>query len=541
MLSYGRGEDIPLLDRTTGEQLEYVASRWPDGPALISCHQNRRLTWGELLELADRVAGGLSELGVRRQDRVGVWAMNCWEWVAVHFACARLGAILVSVNPASRAREMSFILGRSRMKVLFFHERDERTDYSAILEEARRATACELQHAIRFESREWAELVSFPARSESGAAALDDVINIQYTSGTTGSPKGVLLTHRNLVNNGYLIARTLRYSEQDRICLPVPFSHCFGNVIGTMAALASGAALVLPSACFEAGAVLAAIEAERATALYGVPTMFIAELSHPEFSRFEVSSLRTGVMAGAPCPVELMRRVIADLHCPELTIGYGLTETSPIITMSAIDDDIERRVCTVGKPMPCTEIRVVSLTSGQVVDTGEQGEICTRGYMLMKGYDGEPEATARAIDSEGWFHSGDLGQMREDGYICVTGRAKDMIIRGGENISPREIEEFLYTHPNVAEIHVTGVPDARLGEMVVAWIRLKAGRNATAAEIVEFCRGRIAHFKIPERIRFVDSFPVTLSGKIQKYRMREIELSELRAEAQPAVQPGVTA
>jgi fatty-acyl-CoA synthase len=526
MQSYSRGPQVPLLDRTTGEQLEYVASRWPDQLALVSRHQNRRMTWAEMLAAVDAIGSGLNALGVRRGDRVGVWATNCWEWVAVHFACARIGAVLVSVNPASRVRELSFVLRKSRMKALFLSECDEHTNYREVLNESREtATDSELQHAIYFETPMWGDLLGFQPRRQL-EIALDDVTNIQYTSGTTGSPKGVLLTHRNLVNNGFLIAKTLRYTENDRICLPVPFSHCFGNVIGTMAALASGAALIVPNACFDARATLEAIEAERATSIYGVPTMFIAELSHPEFSQFDLTSLRTGVMAGAPCPVEIVKRVVADMHCPQFTIGYGLTETSPIITMSDVDDDLEHRVSTVGKVMPCTEIKVVSLSNGGVLDRGEQGEICARGYMLTQGYDGERKATERAIDSEGWFRTGDLGVMREDGYIQVTGRAKDMIIRGGENIYPREIEEFLYTHPKIAEIYVTGLPDERLGETVLAWIRLKDGETASPEDIREFCRNRIAHFKIPQHIRFVNSFPTTVSGKIQKFRIREIEMRE---------------
>jgi fatty-acyl-CoA synthase len=536
MLSYSRGPQLALLDRTTGEQLEYLGRTLPDCLALVSVHQNHRLTWDELLHAADRVAGGLTKLGIQPGDRVGIWAMSCYEWVVVHFACARIGAIVVSVNPASRSRELSFIVKKSRMRVLFLRERDERAAYAEILREATADGDTQLQHAICFDSQAWSDLLACEPRAPA-QSALDDVINIQYTSGTTRSPKGVLLTHRNLVNNGFLIARTLRYSEHDRICLPVPLSHCFGNVIGAMASLASGAAMVLPGWCFDAGATLAAVETEKATSLYGVPTMFIAELSHPEFSRFDVTSLRTGVMAGAPCPVELMRKVISDLHCPELTIAYGLTETSPVITMSEIDDDLERRVCTVGKVMPCTEIKIVSTANSETVETGTQGEVCTCGYMLMKGYDEEPEATARAIDADGWFHTGDLGVMREDGYIRITGRAKDMIIRGGENIYPREIEEFLYTHPKIAEVQVTGLPDERLGEIVLAWVRLKTGEAATAEEIREFCRNRIAHFKIPQCIRFVDSFPTTLSGKIQKFKIREMEMRERDLEKAANVKP----
>jgi fatty-acyl-CoA synthase len=523
MLSYRRGPDTPLLNLTTGEQLEQVAKRWPDRRALVSRHQHRQLSWAELLSAADGVARGLHSLGLEAGDRVGVWAVNCYEWVVLHFGCARAGMVLVSVSPACRLHELAFVLRKSRLKALFLRDHDERANYSDILNEARQGQDISLQHAICFESREWYELISAGDRVSS-SAALDDVINIQYTSGTTGTPKGVLLTHRNLVNNGAAIARALHYSEEDRICIPVPLSHCFGNVIGTMAALASGAEMILPSGTFDAGATLEAVEAEKATSLYGVPTMFIAELRHPDFERFDLSSLRTGVMAGAPCPLEVMKQVIGRMGCRELTIGYGLTETSPIVTMSDVSDDIDRRVSTVGKAMPCTEIKVVSTVNGEIAPVGMEGEICARGYMVMKGYDDEPEATAQAIDCDGWLHTGDLGVMREDGYLKVTGRAKDMIIRGGENISPREIEEFLYTHPQVAEVHVTGLADECLGEIVLAWIRLRPGEAATAEGIRDFCQGRIAYFKVPAVIRFVDAFPTTLSGKIQKFRMREMEM-----------------
>jgi fatty-acyl-CoA synthase len=433
----------------------------------------------------------------------------------------------VNVNPSSRSHELSYILKKSRMKALFLRESDERVNYAELLGQVRSEGEFALEHGICFGTAEWDELLAQSPQAKARATIdLDDVTNIQYTSGTTGSPKGVLLTHRNLMNNGFLIARVLRYTEQDRICLAVPLAHCFGNVIGTMASLASGCAIILPNWSFDARAALEAIEVERATAVYGVPTMFIAELRHPEFSRFDLSSLRTGVMAGAPCPIEVMKQIVSDMHCPQMTIGYGLTETSPILTMSDVDDEIERRVSTVGKAVPCTELRIAAVESGEVVERGVQGEIQARGYMLMQGYDGEPEATARAIDADGWFRTGDLGVMREDGYVKVTGRAKDMIIRGGENIYPREIEEFLYTHPKIAEVQITGLPNERLGEIVLAWIRLRPDEACTAGEIREFCEGKIAHFKIPECIRFVDSFPTTLSGKIQKYRIREIEIRE---------------
>ena len=526
MLSYSKGPDIPLLNRTIGEQLQANANRWPDELAVVSCHQSKRITWSQLLDAADRVAHGLANLGIEPGDRVGLWAMNCWEWLVVHMACARAGAILVNVNPSCRVQELAFILQKSRMKVLFLRERDSKANYAEVLDEARQAGESALRHVVFFDTPGWDGMLAEEAKPTSARIEIDDVTNIQYTSGTTGSPKGVLLTHRNILNNGFLSARVLRYTERDRICLAVPFAHCFGNVIGTMSALASGCALILPNDTFSPKAVLAAVEAERATAIYGVPTMFIAELRHPEFSSFDLSSLRTGVMAGAPCPVEVMKQVIHDMHCAEMIIGYGLTETAPLVTLSEVDDDFERRVCTVGKAIPCTELKVVHVETRETLDRGQQGEICARGYMLMQGYDGDPDATARVVDAEGWFRTGDLGVMREDGYINITGRAKDMIIRGGENIYPREIEEFLYTHVKVAEVHITGLPHESFGEIVLAWIRLKPGETATPEEIREFCEGQIARFKIPESIRFVDSFPTTLSGKIQKFRMREIEIRE---------------
>ena len=526
LLSYSRGPEIPLLDRTIGEQLERNANRWPDGLAVVSCHQAKRLTWSQLLDAADRVAHGLAKLGIQPGDRVGLWAMNCWEWLVVHMACARAGAILVNVNPSCRVHELAFILKNSRMKFLFLRERDSKANYAAVLDEVQGGGDFELRKAIYFDSPGWEGLLAEEPHATAARIEIDDVTNIQYTSGTTGSPKGVLLSHRNILNNGFLSALVLRYTEHDRICLAVPFAHCFGNVIGTMSALASGCALILPNDIFDSKAVLASVEAERATAIYGVPTMFIAELRHPEFSRFDLASLRTGVMAGAPCPIEVMKQVIADMHCPEMIIGYGLTETAPLVTLSEVDDDLDHRVATVGKAMPCTELKVVDLESRETLERGVQGEICARGYMLMQGYDGDADATARVVDGDRWFRTGDLGVMREDGYLNITGRAKDMIIRGGENIYPREIEEFLYTHAKIAEVQITGLPHECLGEVVLAWIRLKPGETATAAEIREFCQGQIAKFKIPESIRFVDSFPTTLSGKIQKFRMREIEIQE---------------
>jgi fatty-acyl-CoA synthase len=524
MLSFQRGPDCPLADLSIGEQFEYTASSYPGNLGLVSMAQGRRFTWSELFTTADRLAAGLARIGIEQNDRVGIYSTNCWEWVALHLACALAGIVLVNVSPACRAHELRFLLAHSRLKVLFLRDRDDRADYGSILREACEGQSLALTRMIFLETADWQDLFASDSRPKAKPQP-HDVTNIQYTSGTTGSPKAVLLTHHNLLNNGRVIANGLRYTARDRICIPVPMSHCFGCVIGTMASVASGAAMILPNPTFDPRRTLEAVHTERATSIYGVPTMFIAELRHPEFDRYDLSSLRTGMMAGAPCPIEVMRQVIARMNCRELTIGYGLTETSPIITMSRTDDDLDRRVSTVGAVAPETEIKIVSPETGEIVERGVQGELYARGYAVMKGYDGDPEATARAIDAEGWFRTGDLGTMREDGYIRITGRAKDIIIRGGENISPREVEEFLYQHPKVAEVSATGVPDERLGETVVAWIRLKPEEVATEEEIKEFCRDRIAYFKIPQYIRFVDSFPTTVSGKIQKYRIREMEIA----------------
>lgn len=530
LLSYSRGPDYPLLEVTIGEQLRKSADRAGDSLAVVSCHQSRRLTWAELDEMADRMARGLWSIGVRKGDRVGLWSSNCIEWVILQMGCARAGAILVNINPAYRSHELRFTLRKSRMKAIFLWHADARADYSALLEEATRAQPLELQHSIYFDSPRWQELLNAPGEIPSDIRP-QDVSNIQYTSGTTGTPKGVMLTHHNQVNNGVLLARGMRYTEKDRICIPVPLYHCFGCVIGSMAAAASGAAMVFPNWTFDARAALSAVEGEKCTSLYGVPAMFIAELGLPDFSSFDLRTLRTGMMAGAPCPVEIMKRVVGEMHCPQLTIGYGQTESAPVVTMSEVDDRLELRVSTIGKALPCTEMRIASVIDNTTLPLGEQGEVCARGYMVMKGYDGEPEATARAIDAEGWLHTGDLGVMRPDGYIHLTGRAKDMIIRGGENIYPREVEEFLYTHPKVAEVQVVGLPDERLGEIVLAWIRLRPGETATDTEIREFCQGKIAHFKIPEYIRFVDTFPTTVTGKVQKFKIREQEIGERGLQA----------
>ena len=489
--------------------------------ALVSRHQNLRLTWNQLDRQTSEWAGGLAALGLVPGDRVGVWSTNCAEWVLLQLACARAGLVLVNVNPAYRSHELSYVMRKSRMRALFLWDHDKRSNYRQILTEAAAPPEMQVHY---FGETTFAPKPGIDAPDHGSA---HDVVNIQYTSGTTGSPKGVLLTHHNILINALLGTRQMQLTEKDSICLPVPLYHCFGCVMGVLASLASGAALILPEWTFDAGRTLEAIHEERATTVYGVPTMFIAQLQHPEFARFDLTSLRTGIMAGAPCPIEVMKRVVAEMHCAQMTIGYGQTEASPLITMSAANDSLEVRVGTVGAALPETEVKIVNQETGETVERGVQGELCSRGYLVMKGYDGEEEATRKAVDPEGWLHTGDLAVMREDGNCRITGRAKDMIIRGGENIYPRELEEFLYTHSKIADVQVVGLPDAKLGETVAVWVRLKAGESMTEEELREFCRGRIAHFKIPQHIRFVDEFPMTVTGKIQKFKIRLAEIERL--------------
>jgi len=441
--------------------------------------------------------------------------------------------ILVNVNPAYRSHELRYVLDKSQIKVLFLHERDQRADYRAILNESVSGVDCLLERALYLGTRDWTAMLDAGEPFRAPHVVPDDVANIQYTSGTTGSPKGVLLTHKNLINNGRFIGERLAATPADRICVPVPLYHCFGCVIGTMVAAASGAGLILPAATFDAHKTLEAIHEERATAIYGVPSMFIAELALKDFAQFDLTSLRTGVMAGSVCPIEVMRRVINEMHAHQITICYGQTESSPVSTMSTTNDPIEVRCTTVGGAMKATEVKVVNPATGEIVEVGKQGELCSRGYLVMKGYDNDPEATKGVIDSEGWLHSGDLAVMNEDGTFRITGRLKDMIIRGGENVYPREIEDFLYTFPKVAEVHVVGIPHERLGEQVLAWIKVKPGESLSAEELRAYCTGKIAYFKIPEAMRVVDAFPMTVTGKIQKFRIREMEL-EMRAEAAQA-------
>ncbi len=524
MHSYAKGEDRPILEATIHEVLDRAAAEVPGQEAVVSRHQNLRLTYAQLRDESLRVARGLWGLGIRPGDRIGMWSTVCAEWIYLQAAAARIGAVLVNLNPAYRVLDLAPILKRSRVKAIFLHRQDNRADYASILRDAAAGQDLELRHTVLLDSPDWAAMLAEGRPFDAVPPDPGAVVNIQYTSGTTGTPKGVLLTNRNLVNNGNLIGANMRISRRDRICAPVPLYHCFGCVIGVMVALTHQAALVLPAAQFDPRATLEAVQDERCTALYGVPTMFIAEFELPDFGRFDLTSLRTGVMAGSPCPIELMKRVVGEMHCPELTICYGQTESSPVITMSATGDSLERRVATVGRPLPCTEVKIADPSTGATLPAGEQGELCTRGYLVMKGYDGDPAATAQVIDAEGWLHTGDLAVMRPDGYFRITGRAKDMISRGGEKIYPREIEEFLHQHPKIADVYVVGLPDERLGESVLAWVKLKSGHAATAEEIRDFCRDRIAYFKIPQHIRFVDSFPMTANGKVQKYLIREQEI-----------------
>ena len=553
MLSYAHGpSSVPLLGQTIGDALNSAAARWGDRDALISCHQQLRYTYSELLTEVNRAARALIGLGVQHGDRVGIWSPNCAEWVITQYAAAKVGAILVNVNPAYRARELEYALKHSGIDVLVTARHFRTTDYVAMLErllpELRKTGFSgrlqtrgvpSLRHVIYLGNdgapgglawTDWIETapdVDAALLAREASVQFDEAVNIQYTSGTTGSPKGATLSHHNILNNGWFTGEALKYTEADRICLPVPLYHCFGCVLGNLSALTHGAAIVIPAETFEASATLQAIEAERCTSIYGVPTMFIAMLDHASFDATALDTLRTGIMAGAPCPVEVMRRVIDRMHVPEVTIAYGMTETSPVSFQSAPDDTIDMRVSTVGRVHPHAECKIVDPETGATVPRGTGGELCTRGYLVMLGYWNNAEATAAAIDVSRWMHTGDLAVMSDDGYVNISGRIKDMIIRGGENIYPREIEEFLYTHPKVSEVQVIGVPDARYGEELCAWIRLREGQAATADELRDFCHGQISSYKIPRYVRFTTEFPTTVTGKIQKFRMREISIEEL--------------
>ena len=548
MKSYAAGPTYPLICKTIPTVFEETVRKFPEREALVSCHQEIRHSYSTLQEEVAATAAGLWGLGLRPGDRIGVWASNCAEWVYLQIAATQIGVVLVNFNPAYRSHDLAYILQHSRVKALFLHGQDARVNYIEILAEARAHNSNALYHAVVLEHSytglrtpdnglmSWSEMVAGSEAPQHFQGNPSDVVNIQYTSGTTGRPKGVLLSHSNLVNNAYLVGAGLHWGEQDRLCLAVPLYHCFGCVMGSLQSLVYGAALVLPSAQFDPGAVLHAIEKESCTTIYGVPTMFVAELSHVEFSKRNMDSLRTGIMAGAPCPIELMKRVVDEMHCAEMTIAYGQTESSPVITQCSIHDPLEVRVSTVGRVMPNTEIKIVDPKTGKTLPVGQQGELCTRGYLVMKGYDKDSDATSKAIDADGWLYTGDLATMREDGNFQITGRAREVIIRGGENIYPREIEEFLHTHVKINDVYVVGVPDERLGERVLAWIQLKADEKANEKEIRDYCRGKIAHFKIPEYVRFVDEFPMTVTGKVQKFLIREQEI-KLR-EAKNTVESG---
>jgi fatty-acyl-CoA synthase len=532
-LSYGHGfTDISLLGETIGENLRRTAERFGDRDALVVPHQGYRATYREFWQQVGLAARGLIAHGVKTGDRVGVWSPNRYEWVVLQFATARVGAILVTVNPAYRAMELEYALKKSGVSLLCLAKGFRTTDYLAILSEVRDGCP-NLRETLVFDS-DWDRLLADGAGvSEDVLAAsesrlqFDDAINIQYTSGTTGAPKGATLSHHNILNNGYFVGARLRYTERDRVCIPVPFYHCFGMVLGNLGCTTRGACMVIPGESFEPLAVLRTVEAERCTSLYGVPTMFIAELEHPRFAEFDLSSLRTGIMAGAPCPVEVMRQVRSRMHMEEVSIACGMTETSPVSTQTTPDDPVEKRVQTVGRPLDHVEIKIIDPATGAVVPRGVAGEQCTRGYLVMLGYWDDPEATTRAIDSARWMHTGDLAVMDEEGYVRIVGRIKDVIIRGGENVYPREVEEFLHTIAGVSEAQVIGIPSAKYGEEVVAWVRLAPGAALTPEELRAACVGKIATFKIPRHWKFVDSFPMTVTGKVQKFRMREIAVAEL--------------
>ena len=558
---FHRGGDTALLGVTIAEHFASIVKQFPHSEAVVSMPQGRRLTYTQFADAVDPLARGLLAIGFNKGDRIGIWATNNVEWLLLQIATARIGAVLVNINPAYRPRELAYALQHSEVNGLFVISRFRSSDYIAMLIEL----MPELQHAAaaEFTSTDfpalrrvvvydpaaaedtarphpgfttWADLLSAAEAISDGqleavtaSLDMDDPINIQYTSGTTGFPKAVVLTHHNILNNASFSAQAMHFTAADRLAVAVPFYHCFGMVLANLLCFSVGACIVIPCEHFDAADVLKALQAERCTAIHGVPTMFIAELEHPQFKDFDLSTLRTGIMAGATCPPALMQRVMQELHCSEILIGYGETEASPLTHLTSRDDTLERRVETVGTNLPHQEVKVVDVDSRKTVPLDSVGEICFRGYHIMRGYYGDAEATARAIDASGWLASGDLGTMDTEGYIKITGRLKEMIIRGGENIYPREIEDFIFTHPKVAEIAVFGIPDEFFGEEIMAWILLHAGETATQEEIREFCKDRIAHFKIPKHIWFVDEFPMTVTGKLQKFRMREIAIEKMRS------------
>jgi fatty-acyl-CoA synthase len=540
-LSYVHGaSSVPLLGETIGENLRRTVERVGDSEALVVRQQGYRATYRELWEQTGQAARGLLARGVRKGDRVAMWSPNRFEWVVIQYATARIGAILVNINPAYRTSELEYALQQSGTSLLLLARKFRTADYVSMLDQVRH-TCPELTQSLVLDD-DWAQLMAdsdkvseHELETLEASLQFDDAINIQYTSGTTGFPKGATLSHHNILNNGFFIGECLRYSEQDRVCIPVPFYHCFGMVLGNLACTTHGACMVVPAESYEPLAVMETVQAEHCTALYGVPTMFIGELDHARFEEFDFSSLRTGIMAGSPCPVEVMKKVQSRMHMPEVTICYGMTETAPVSTQSSTDDPLDKRVSTVGRIHPHVEIKIIDPNTNEVVPRGAPGELCTRGYSVMLGYWNNSEATEEAIDPARWMHTGDLATMDDVGYVNIVGRIKDMIIRGGENIYPREIEEFLYQHPDVSDVQVIGVPSTRYGEEVMAWVKLRDGASVSEDDLVAYCKDRIATYKIPRYWKFVDGFPMTVTGKIQKFKMRETAVEELGLQQAAAV------
>ena len=541
--SYARGgESTPLLEETIGSNLDRTIERFGDRDALVDCQQGLRLSYAELGAAVTQLARGLIAAGLERGDRVGIWSPNRAEWTLVQYATAKLGVILVNINPAYRTSELEYALGQSGCRLLIAAPAFKTSDYRAMVEEVRPRLPG-LERVVFLDGPEWEELLASGSevgedevRRSSEELSPEDPINIQYTSGTTGFPKGATLTHRNILNNGYFVGEACRYSEEDRVCIPVPFYHCFGMVMGNLGSTSHGSAMVIPAPAFDPQATLAAVANERCTSLYGVPTMFIAMLASPDFDTYDLRSLRTGIMAGSPCPVEVMKRVIDRMHMSEVGICYGMTETSPVSTQTAFDDPIEKRVGTVGRVQPHIEVKVADPGNDETAARGESGEFCTRGYSVMLGYWNDPERTNEAIDADGWMHTGDLATMDADGYLNIVGRIKDMVIRGGENVYPREIEEFLYGHPDVSDVQVIGVPDERFGEELMAWIVPRGDATLDEEQVREFCQGKIAHYKIPRYVKLVDGFPMTVTGKVQKFKMREQAIEELELGSSAGIQ-----
>jgi fatty-acyl-CoA synthase len=532
-LSYVHGAvDVPLLGEPIFDNLRRTAQRFGDHEALVVAHQNHRSTYSELVGECETVARGLMARGVQKGDRVGIWSPNRYEWVVLQFATAAMGAILVNINPAYRTSELEYALNQSGISFMILAARFRQADYAAMLAEVK-GRCPELREALVLEDgwealkRDGAKTSVAELRELEATLQFDDPINIQYTSGTTGFPKGATLTHHNILNNGFFIGEKLKYTEADRVCIPVPFYHCFGMVLGNLACTTHGATMVIPGEAYDPVAVMETVQKEQCTSLYGVPTMFIGELEHPRFKEFDFNSLRTGIMAGSPCPVEVMKKVQTLMHIDEMTICYGMTETSPVSTQSATDDPLEKRVSTVGRVHPHVEIKIVDPATGAVVPRGTAGELCSRGYIVMRGYWNNEEATRQAIDPARWMHTGDLATMDEQGYVNIVGRIKDMIIRGGENIYPREIEEFLYGHPDIADVQVIGIPSEKYGEEVMAWVKLREGAKPNGDELAAWCKDKIATYKIPRHWKFVDAFPMTISGKVMKFKMREAAVEEL--------------